>query len=100
MKKTRIKLDSENSLFVVSHNGKTGLYKMNYDYCVLAESEEEEQEYCIMIFYNNEALLLQSVVNKKTIEKKFSLILNKHPIVIYSQEVIYINSANPKVKTL
>lgn len=102
MKKTRVKLDSENSLFVRTSRG-TCLYEIVYDSCLLVESDENEekkQKYCVMIFYNEEALLLQSVVSKKTIEEKFSLILNKSPIVIYSDELIYVNSYSPKVKLL
>ena len=102
MKKTRIKLDSENSLFIKTNKG-TYLYEIVYDSCLLVEndeSEEKEQEYCVMIYYNGETLLLQSVVSKKTIEEKFSLILNKGIIAIYSDELIYVNSSNPKVKLL
>ena len=85
MKKTRVKLDSENSLFIKTNKG-TCLYEVIYDSCLLVEndeSEEKKQEYCVMIFYNGETLLLQSVVSKKTIEEKFSLLLNKCTIIIY-----------------
>ena len=99
MKKTRVKLDSENSLLVRSKIG-TSIYEVFYDSCMLVESEEASQEYCVMIFYNDDNLLLQTVVNKETIEKKFYLILNKCPIIIYSDELIYVNSSNPKVKLL
>lgn len=99
MKKTRVKLDSENSLLI---RGKSGIsiYEVFYDSCMLVESEEASQEYCVMIFYNDGNLLLQSVVSKKTIEEKLSLLLNKCPIIIYSDELIYVNSSNPKVKLL
>lgn len=99
MKKTRIKLDSENSLFVRSERG-ISIYEVFYDSCVLVESEEAPQEYCVMIFYNDDSLLLQAVVNKETIEEKFRWILNKAPVEIYSEELVYINSYNPKVKLL
>lgn len=99
MKKTRIKLDSENSLFVRSESG-ISIYEVFYDSCVLVESEEVSQEYCVMIFYNGDNLLLQAVVNKETIEEKFRWILNKAPIEIYSEELVYINSYSPKVKLL
>lgn len=78
MKKTRVKLDSENSLFVRSKIG-ICIYEVLYDSCVLVESEEAPQEYCVMIFYNDDNLLLQTVVNKETIEEKFRWILNKAP---------------------
>lgn len=99
MKKTRVKLDSENSLLIRSERG-TSIYEVFYNSCMLVESEEASQEYCVMIFYNWETLLLQSVVSKKTIEEKLSLLLNKCPIIIYSDELIYVNSSNPKVKLL
>ena len=99
MKKTRVKLDSENSLLVRGERG-ISIYEVFYDSCMLVESEEASQEYCVMIFYNGDNLLLQTVVNKETIEKKFYLILNKCPIIIYSDELIYVNSSNPKVKLL
>ena len=99
MKKTRVKLDSENSLLVRGERG-ICIYEIFYDSCMLVESEEASQEYCVMIFYNDDNLLLQTVVNKETIEKKFYLILNKCPIIIYSDELIYVNSFNPKVKML
>lgn len=99
MKKTRVKLDSENSLFVRGERG-ISIYEVFYDYCMLVESEEASQEYCVMIFYNDGKLLLQTVVNKETIEEKFRWILNKAPVVIYSDELIYVNSSNPKVKLL
>ena len=67
---------------------------------MLVESEETSQEYCVMIFYNGDNLLLQAVVNKETTEEKFRWILNKAPIEIYSEELIYVNSSNPKVKLL
>ena len=67
---------------------------------MLVESEEESEEYCVMIFYNNDNLLLQAVVNKKTTEEKFYRILNRGPIEIYSEELVYINSFSPKVKSL
>ena len=99
MKKTRVKLDSENSLLVRDKRG-TSIYKVFYDSCMLVESEEASQEYCVMIFYNDDNLLLQTVVNKETIEEKFYWILNKCPIEIYSKELVYINSCSPKVKPL
>ena len=99
MKKTRVKLDSENSLLVRGKRG-TSIYKVFYDSCMLVESEEASQEYCVMIFYNGDNLLLQAVVNKETTEEKFYWILNKGPIIIYSDELIYVNSSNPKVKLL
>lgn len=99
MKKTRIKLDSENSLLIRSERG-TSIYEVFYNSCMLVESEEESQEYCVMIFYNDDNLLLQTVVNKETIEEKFRWILNKGPIEIYSEELIYVNSSSPKVKSL
>ena len=99
MKKTRVKLDSENSLLVRGKRG-TSIYKVFYDSCVLVESEEASQEYCVMIFYNDDNLLLQAVVNKETTEEKFYWILNKGPIEIYSEELVYINSFSPKVKSL
>lgn len=99
MKKTRVKLDSENSLLI---RGKSGIsvYEVFYDSCMLVESEDASQEYCVMIFYNDDNLLLQTVVNKKTIEEKFYWILNKGQIEIYSKELVYVNSSNPKVKSL
>ena len=97
MKKTKIKLDSENSLLV---RGKRGIYEVFYDSCMLVESEEASQEYCVMIFYNDDNLLLQAVVNKETTEEKFYWILNKGPIEIYSEELVYMNSSSPKVKLL
>ena len=99
MKKTRVKLDSENSLLI---RGKSGIsvYEVFYDSCMLVESEDASQEYCVMIFYNGDNLLLQTVVNKETIEEKFRWILNKAPVEIYSEELIYVNSSNPKVKLL
>lgn len=99
MKKTRVKLDSENSLLVRSKRG-VCIYEVFYDSCMLVESEEASQEYCVMIFYNNDNLLLQTVVNKETIEEKFYWILNKGQIEIYSKELVYINSCSPKVKPL
>lgn len=99
MKKTRVKLDSENSLLVSGKRG-TSIYEVFYDSCMLVESEEESQEYCVMIFYNDDNLLLQAVVNKETTEEKFYWILNKGPIEIYSKELVYINSYSPKVKLL
>ena len=99
MKKTRVKLDSENSLLVRSKIG-TSIYEVFYNSCMLVESEEESQEYCVMIFYNDDNLLLQAVVNKETTEEKFYWILNKGPIEIYSKELVYINSYSPKVKSL
>ena len=99
MKKTRVKLDSENSLLIRSERG-TSIYEVFYDSCMLVESEEASQEYCVMIFYNDDNLLLQAVVNKKTTEEKFYWILNKAPIEIYSEELVYINSRSPKVKLL
>ena len=99
MKKTRVKLDSENSLLVRGKRG-TSIYKVFYDSCMLVESEEASQEYCVMIFYNGDNLLLQTVVNKETTEEKFYWILNKCPIEIYSEELVYINSFSPKVKSL
>ena len=99
MKKTRVKLDSENSLLIRSERG-TSVYEVFYDSCMLVESEEASQEYCVMIFYNDGNLLLQTVVNKETIEEKFSLILKKAPVEIYSEELVYVNSSSPKVKLL
>ena len=99
MKKTRVKLDSENSLLVRGERG-ICIYEIFYDSCVLVESEEASQEYCVMIFYNDDNFLLQTVVNKKTTEEKFRWILNKGPIEIYSEEFVYINSHSPKVKLL
>ena len=99
MKKTRVKLDSENSLLVRGERG-ISIYEVFYDSCMLVESEEASQEYCVMIFYNWETLLLQSVVSKKTIEEKFRWILNKATVVIYSEELVYVNSSSPKVKLL
>ena len=99
MKKTRVKLDSENSLLVRGER-EICIYEMFYDSCMLVESEEASQEYCVMIFYNDDNLLLQAVVNKETTEEKFYWILNKGPIEIYSEELVYVNSSNPKVKLL
>lgn len=99
MKKTRVKLDSENSLLIRSEGGISS-YEVFYDSCTLVESEEASQEYCVMIFYNDDNLLLQAVVNKETIEEKFRWILNKGPIEIYSEELVYVNSSSPKVKLL
>ena len=99
MKKTRVKLDSENSLLVRGER-EVCIYEVFYDSCMLVESEEASQEYCVMIFYNDDNLLLQAVVNKETTEEKFRWILNKAPIEIYSEELIYVNSSNPKVKLL
>ena len=99
MKKTRVKLDSENSLLIRSERG-TSIYEVFYDSCMLVESEEASQEYCVMIFYNGDNLLLQTVVNKETIEEKFRWILNKTTVVIYSEELVYMNSSSPKVKLL
>ena len=99
MKKTRVKLDSENSLLVRDER-EICIYEMLYDSCMLVESEEASQEYCVMIFYNDDNLLLQAVVNKKTTEEKFYWILNKAPIEIYSEELVYINSFSSKVKSL
>ena len=99
MKKTRVKLDSENSLLIRSER-ETSIYEVFYDSCMLVESEEASQEYCVMIFYNGDNLLLQTVVNKETIEEKFRWILNKAPVEIYSKELVYINSHSPKVKLL
>lgn len=99
MKKTRVKLDSENSLLVRGKRG-TSIYEVFYDSCMLVESEDASQEYCVMIFYNDGNLLLQTVVNKETIEEKFRWILNKGLIEIYSEELVYMNSSSPKVKLL
>lgn len=99
MKKTRVKLDSENSLLVRGKRG-ISIYEVFYDSCVLVESEDASQEYCVMIFYNDDNLLLQTVVNKETIEEKFRWILNKGLIEIYSEELVYVNSSSPKVKPL
>ena len=99
MKKTRVKLDSENSLLIRNERG-TSVYEVFYDSCMLVESEEASQEYCVMIFYNDDNLLLQAVVNKETTEEKFYWILNKGQIEIYSKELVYINSFSPKVKSL
>ena len=99
MKKTRVKLDSENSL-LIRNERKICIYEIFYDSCMLVESEEASQEYCVMIFYNDDNLLLQAVVNKETTEEKFYWILNKCPIEIYSEELVYINSFSPKVKSL
>ena len=99
MKRTRVKLDSENSLLI---RGKSGIsvYEVFYDSCMLVESEEASQEYCVMIFYNDNNLLLQSVISKESTEEKFRWILNKGPIEIYSKELVYINSYSQKVKLL
>ena len=94
-----MKLDSENSLLIRSERG-TSIYEVFYDSCMLVESEEASQEYCVMIFYNGDNLLLQTVVNKETIEEKFRWILNKTTVVIYSEELVYVNSSSPKVKLL
>ena len=99
MKKTRVKLDSENSL-LIRNEREVCIYEVFYDSCMLVESEEASQEYCVMIFYNDDNLLLQAVVNKKTTEKKFYWILNKGQIEIYSKELVYVNSSSPKVKLL
>ena len=99
MKKTRVKLDSENSLLIKSERG-IWIYEVFYDSCVLVEREEVSQEYCVMVFYNGDNLLLQTVVSKETIEEKFYWILNKAPIEIYSEELVYVNSSSPKVKLL
>ena len=99
MKKTRVKLDSENSL-LIRNEREVCIYEVFYDSCMLVESEEASQEYCVMIFYNGDNLLLQTVVNKETIEEKFRWILNKAPVEIYSEELVYINSFSPKVKSL
>ena len=99
MKKTRVKLDSENSLLIKSES-EICIYEVVYDSCILVESEEAPQEYCVIIFYNDDKLLLQTVVSKETIEEKFYWILNKAPIEIYSEELVYINSYSPKVKLL
>lgn len=99
MKKTRVKLDSENSLLIKSESG-ICIYEVVYDSCMLVESEEASQEYCVMIFYNDDKLLLQTVVSKETIEEKFYWILNKAPIEIYSEEIVCVNSSNPKMKLL
>ena len=69
MKKTKVKLDSENSLLVRSER-EICIYEMFYDSCMLVESEEASEEYCVMIFYNNDNLLLQAVVNKKNNRRK------------------------------
>lgn len=99
MKKTRVKLDSENSL-LIRNEREVCIYEVFYDSCMLVESEEASQECCVMIFYNGDNLLLQAVVNKETIEEKFRWILNKAPIEICSKELVYINSFSPKVKSL
>ena len=99
MKKTKVKLDSENSLLIRSESG-ICIYEVVYNSCILVESEEAPQEYCVMVFYNDDNLLLQTVVSKKTIEEKFYWILNKAPIEIYSEELVYVNSFSPKVKLL
>ena len=99
MKKTRVKLDSENSL-LIRNEREICIYEIFYDSCMLVESEEASQEYCVMIFYNDDNLLLQAVVNKETTEEKFYWILNKGQIEIYSKELVYINSFSPKVKSL
>ena len=99
MKKTRVKLDSENSLLIRNESG-ICIYEIFYNSCMLVESEEASQEYCVMIFYNDDNLLLQAVVNKETTEEKFYWILNKGQIEIYSKELVYINSFSPKVKSL
>ena len=99
MKKTRVKFDSENSLLVRGER-EICIYEIFYDSCMLVESEEASQEYCVMIFYNDDNLLLQSVISKETTEEKFRWILNKGPIEIYSEEFVYINSRSPKVKLL
>ena len=84
MKKTRVKLDSENSLLIRGER-EISIYEVFYDSCMLVESEEASQEYCVMIFYNDDNLLLQSVVNKETTEEKFYWILNKS---FYSEPVL------------
>ena len=99
MKKRRLKLDSENSLLIRNEGG-ICIYEIFYDSCMLVESEEASEEYCVMIFYNDDNLLLQAVVNKETVEEKFRWILNKGPIEIYSEELMYVNSSSPKVKLL
>ena len=99
MKKTRVKLDSENSLLVRSERG-ICIYEIFYDSCVLVETNDEKEQNCVMIFYSGKDLLLESVVNKETIEEKFRWILNKAPVEIYSEELVYINSFSPKVKSL
>ena len=99
MKKTRVKLDSENSLLIRNERG-ICIYEIFYNSCMLVESEEASQEYCVMIFYNDDNLLLQAVVNKETIEEKFRWILNKSQIEIYSEELVYMNSSSSKVKLL
>ena len=43
MKKTRVRLDSENSLLVRSER-EIYIYEMFYDSCMLVESEEVSQE--------------------------------------------------------
>ena len=99
MKKTRVKLDSEHSL-LIRNEREVCIYEVFYDSCMLVESGEASQEYCVMIFYNDDNLLLQAFVNKETTEEKFYWILNKGPIEIYSEELVYINSFSPKVKSL
>ena len=99
MKKTRVKLDFENSLLIRSER-EICIYEIFYDSCMLVESEEASQEYCVMIFYNDNNLLLQAVVNKETTVEKFYWILNNGPIEIYSEELVYVNSSSPKVKLL
>ena len=99
MKKTRVKLDSENSR-LIRNEREVCIYEVFYDSCMLVESEEASQEYCVMIFYNDDNLLLQAVVNKETTEEKFYWILNKGPIEICSKELVYINSFSPTVKSL
>lgn len=99
MKKTKVKLDSESLLFIRSNKG-TYIYRVTYDSFTLVESENWKQESSVMIFYNGNSLILQSVVDKETIEGKFSLALSLSPITIFYEEIIYINSLNPKVKAL
>ena len=43
MRKTRVKLDSENSLLVRGERG-ISIYEVFYDSCMLVESEEASQE--------------------------------------------------------
>lgn len=96
MKKTRIKFDSENSLFIKSDTG-AYVYKIIYDSFMLIESMSGKQESSVMIFYNGDTLLLESVVDNETIEEKFFSALNLRPINIFYEEIIYISSFNQRV---
>lgn len=96
MKKTRVKFDSENSLFIKSNTG-AYVYKIIYDSFMLIESMSGKQESSVMIFYNGDTLLLEGVVDNETIEEKFFSALNLRPINIFYEEIIYISSFNQRV---